>query len=418
MARQRAFDVRPVATIDEFEAAFLSIGQYFAAEPKRERMEQFLENMPLDRMHAAWDDRQIVGGAGAFPMQLSIPGGGVRCAGVSIVGVAPTHRRRGVLRAMMRVQLDDVRERREPIAGLWASEETIYGRFGYGFASFAGQVQIAREHTDYALPFESRGAIRFVEPEEALERFPHVWERFCAERPGAFRRSSTWWQYRVLADPPERREGGGPKRLALLTIDGEDAAYAVYRHNPGWQDGVSTGRLAVIEAIGSTAMATAEIWRFLLDIDWQATIVAGLLPIDHPLFFLLAKPRRLRYRVGDGLWIRIVDMSAALSARSYAADDEIVFDVVDAFAPWNAGHWKVGPGRCEPTTREPDLTFDITALGSVYLGGFTCFARRSHPGVRRFFDSIASCLASFVAIVFVIFVAPVRSTLTGPFHRA
>jgi predicted acetyltransferase len=127
----------------------------------------------------------------------------------------------------------------------------------------------------------------------------------------------------------------------------------------------------VIEVIGATPHGTAEMWRFVLDIDWQATIEAHLLPVDHPLFFLLAKPRRLRYRLGDGLWVRLVDVGAALSARSYAADGEVVFEVTDAFCPWNERRWKLAGGVCARTDDEPDLRCDVSALGSVYLGGFT-----------------------------------------------
>jgi predicted acetyltransferase len=157
----------------------------------------------------------------------------------------------------------------------------------------------------------------------------------------------------------------------LLEIDGAPQAYAIYRHNAAFEAGASIARLSVIEVLASTAEGTAEMWRFLLDIGWQATIEAQLLPVDHPLFFLLAKPRRLRYRLGDGLWVRLVDVGAALSARSYAGDGELVLDVADSFCPWNEGRWKVSDGACARTDDEPDLRCDVSALGSVYLGGFT-----------------------------------------------
>jgi predicted acetyltransferase len=322
-------------------------------------------------MHAAREDGAIVGGAGVFPFELSIPGGIVRCAGVTVVGVYPTHRRRGILRAMMRAQLDDIHARGEPLAALWASEETIYGRFGYGMASLTGEISLAREHAEFAYPLEPRGRVRILEPSEALELLPVVWERTLGQTPGMFRRERLWWENRVVDDPLERRDGSGPKRFALLELDGEPQAYAIYRHNPKWDEGSSAARLGVVEAIGATPRGTAEIWRFLLDIDWQASISADLLPIDHPLFFLLAKPRRMKYRLGDGIWVRVVDVGAALSARSYAHDGEVVFEVADAFAPWNEGRWKLRGGSCERTDDDADLRCDVTALGSVYLGGFT-----------------------------------------------
>ena len=192
-----------------------------------------------------------------------------------------------------------------------------------------------------------------------------------ANVPGIFSRSDNWWEYRVLADPPERREGGGPKRYAVIELDGKPDAYAIYRHRPGWEQGSSVAKLEVLEALGATPQATAEIWRYLLDVDWTAHITAWLLPIDHPLFFLLATPRRMRYRAGDGLWVRLVDVGAALSARRYAADGRVVFEVADAFAEWNDGRWKLEGGECTSTNDDPDLRLDVTALGSVYLGGFT-----------------------------------------------
>jgi predicted acetyltransferase len=366
-----AFEVRQAKDLDEYQDAFLAIGQYFGAEPDEERTSRWTETLPLERMHAASEDGRVVGGAGAFPFELAVPGGSVRCAGVTVVGVHPTHRRRGVLRAMMRAQLDDVRERGEPIAALWASEETIYGRFGYGLASLAGEMRLPREYAAFAQPFAPRGSVRFVTAEEALEALPAIWTRAFEQTPGMFQRESAWWKNRVVFDPPERRGGAGPKRFAVLELDGEPAAYAIYRHEPKWEEGVSHAKLKVVEAIAASSEAERELWRYLLDIDWVATIEADLLPIDHPLWFLLATPRRMRTRVGDGLWIRIVDVGAALSARAYAVDHDVVFEVEDDFADWNNGRWRLTGGTCERTDDDADLRVDVQALGSVYLGGFT-----------------------------------------------
>jgi predicted acetyltransferase len=366
-----SFEVRASADLDEFQQAVLAIGQYFGSEPNEERISRFAQSLPIERMHAARADGRIVGGAGAFPFELSVPGDSVRCAGVSVVGVYPTHRRRGVLRGMMRAQLDDVHDRGEPIAALWASEETIYGRFGYGLASLAGEIRLPREYTAYAHPFAPRGTVRIAQPDEARELLPPIWQRAFEQTPGMFGRDSSWWENRVIDDPADRRGGAGPKRFAMLELDGEPAAYAIYRHEPKWEEGVSQAKLHVVEAIAATSEAERELWRYLLDVDWVATIEAHLLPIDHPLWFLLATPRRMRMRVGDGLWIRIVDVGEALSARSYAEDGEIVFEVADDFAEWNNGKWKLAGGKCEQTDDDADLRVDVQALGCVYLGGFT-----------------------------------------------
>ena len=373
------FEVRQCADLDEFSDATMAIGQYFGHEPSRERTERFARILPIERMHAAWDDGHIVGGAGAFPFPMSVPGGTLACCGTTVVGVAPTHRRRGVLRAMMRAHLDDAHKRGEAIAALWASEETIYGRFGYGRAAFAGEVAIPKEYNRYVVPREPNGTIRIVERDEALETFPPLWEALASVRPGMFIRSREWWELRTLEDPADRRGGAGPKRFVLLEVHGEPAAYAIYRHKMDWDAGVSTGKVMVTEAIGADPTALADLWRYLLDIDWIATINSGLMPPDHPLFFVLAEPRRARYRFGDGLWARLVDVGAALSGRTYPEDGELVFDLRDGFCPWNEGRWRVADGSASRTDADADLALDATVLGAAYLGGIS-FAQLAQGG--------------------------------------
>src|SRR6185312_15492726 len=223
----RMFEVRPCADQDEYGRAIGAIGQYFNPPPSEEFLERWATTLPHERMHAAFEDGQIVGGAGAFPFELSVPGGSLPCAGVTAVGVHPTHRRRGVLRSMMDAQLCDVHERGEPIAALWASEETIYGRFGYGIASWAGELQIQHEWDAFAEPLELAGTTRFVTPEEALELFPPIYDAVRRERPGMTSRSETWWQNRQLRMPED--EASAPRRFVVLELDGEPAAYAIYR---------------------------------------------------------------------------------------------------------------------------------------------------------------------------------------------
>ena len=374
-----SFDVRPCGDLDDYMHATNAIGQYFGNEPDAERTERFARILPLDRMHAAWENGGIVGGAGGFPFEMSVPGGLLRCAGTTVVGVAPTHRRRGVLRAMMRAHLDDAHERGEPIAALWASEETIYGRFGYGPAAYAGDVRIPREYVDYVAPRDRIGAIRIIDRDEALEKFPSLWEALARMRPGVFIRSRDWWELRAVYDPPERRSGAGPKRYALLERDGDAVAYAIYRHRMDWEEGVSSGQVSVIEAVSGDAAALADIWRYLLDIDWIATIASWLVPPDHPLFFVLAQTRRMRYRLGDGLWVRLVDVGAALSGRTYPEDGELVFEVRDTFCPWNGGRWRIAGGTAERTDAAADLALDVAVLGSAFLGGIR-FAQLAQGG--------------------------------------
>ncbi|HEY3542569.1 MAG TPA: GNAT family N-acetyltransferase [Gaiellaceae bacterium] len=369
------FDVRPVGDADEFARALYAIGQYFGGYPTEEQIGRFTQVLPLDRMHAGLEDGQIVGGAGAFPFDFSVPGGSLRCGGVTVVGVYPTHRRRGVLRAMMDAQLRDIHERSEPIAALWASEETIYGRFGYGLASWGGEVTVPKEWSAFAQPLERRGRVRFVRQDEAEPLLAPVWEAARQQRPGMFARTHEWWSLRTLRIPDE--EKANPKRIAVLDLDGEVRAYAIYRSQMKFEHGLPASTLEVTEAIGTTPQATAEIWRFLLDIDWQAQVHATLLPPDHPLFLLGATPRRLQYRLADALWVRLVDVGAALTGRSYAGDGAVVFDVRDAACPWNEGRWRVEPGGASRTDAAAEIALDVAALGAAYLGAVSFDQLRS-----------------------------------------
>ena len=367
-----AFDVRPVADKTEYRDALLAIGQYFGLEPTDEDIDRFLTALPLERMHAARDDGRIVGGAGAFDFHLSVPGGGdVPCAGVSLVGVYPTHRRRGVLNAMMRAQLDDAHERGAPLAALWASEETIYGRFGYGIAAWGVEGAVPHEYAAFHSRREPTGSVRLIDTAEALDVFPPLYDELRRQRPGVFTRSRGWWENRVLRDPAERRQGAGPKRLALHETDGRATGYALYRHKFGYDGGVATSELIVIEAFGVTPAADYDVWRYLLDIDWSAKVKVWMLPLDHPLVLLLGTPRRPAFRIGDTLWLRLVDVGAALNARAYREGPAVVFELRDAFCKWNDGRWKLADGRAERTDEDPDVRCDVDALGSAYLGGAT-----------------------------------------------
>jgi predicted acetyltransferase len=378
-----AGDVRPTRDLEEFKRAVGAIGHYFGGWPADdEAAERFSANLPFERMHAAFDGDRIVGGAGAFPFELTIPGGPVRCAGVTVVGVLPTHRRRGILTAMMRAQLEDVRERGEPIAALWASEEVIYRRYGYGLASLAGEMTLPSGYAALREPPDERASVRLVPLAESKETIAPIYERARLSRPGMFSRSDDWWESRNLPDPPERRQGGGEKNVLVLELDGEPAGYALYRVHVKFEAGASAGHVDVIEAVADGPLAMRELWRVLLDMDWKATLKGYLLPIDHPLVHQLVYPRRMQLRIGDGLWVRLVDVGAALSARAYGDADPIVVELEDDFLPENAGRWRIAADGAERTEDEPELALGVGELGSVYLGGFG-FGELARAGVVR-----------------------------------
>jgi predicted acetyltransferase len=365
-------EIRACASAEEMRNAITPIAYYFGRSvPHEDQAERLTRVLPAQRVYAAWEGGHAVGGLGAFPFQLTVPGGRVPAAGVTVAGVLPTHRRRGVLRGMMRALLDACYQQGEPVAYLWATEDTIYGRFGFGLASFTAEIDLARERSAFHAPFADPGRVRLVSLAAAEEFVAPIYERVAVKTPGMFARSSAWWQARTLADPEWRRGSGGDLQCAVLENDGRPTAYALYRMNSAFERGLQTGSVAVIEAIGDSPEATRAIWRYLFDIDWLARVKAWLLPLDHPLFLLLAEPRRLGFSLRDGLWIRLLDIEAAMSARSYQAQGPVVIEVIDEFCPRNAGCWRVGSDRVERTDEAPGLRCDISALGSVYLGGFT-----------------------------------------------
>ena len=326
-----AWDVRPTADLEEFKRRRrrdLALLRRLARDD--EAAQRFSANLPLERMHAAFDGDRIVGGAGAFPFQLTVPGGAVRCGGVTVVGVLPTHRRRGVLTAMMRAQLEDIRERGEPIAALWASEEVIYRRFGYGIASLSGEMALPSGYAGLREPPDDRarasGHARGGEGRARGDLRP---------RPAADAGHVRAHRDVVGAAQPGRSAGpaAGRRREERRSCSSSTASPPVTRSTASTRSARAArrpGHVDVIEAIADGPVATRELWRVLLEMDWMATLKAYLLPIDHPLLHLLRYPRRMQMRVGDGLWVRLVDVGAALSARAYGGDEPVVFEVDDA----------------------------------------------------------------------------------------
>jgi predicted acetyltransferase len=337
--------------------------------------ERFARIISTDRMVAAFDDDAMVGTAGSFPFTLSIPGGELPAGGVTMVGVLPSHRRRGALTRLMDALVLDARRRSEPLAVLWASEGSIYGRFGYGLATRQGDISIERDRARFRDDDVAVGRCRLLDEGEALKVLPDIYERVRIETPGMFARSVEWWQAGPLFDPDRERRGGGPLFHVVWELDGSADAYALYRIHGEWSEGVPTGHVSVREVIATTPRATKEIWRFLFGIDLVERIDAPMLQIEHPLFHMLTEPRRLRLRVKDALWLRIIDLRIALTARTYATEGSIVLEVGDPQCPWNEGRWRLEAprrrGRVTKTDERPDLRLAAADLAAAYLGGVT-----------------------------------------------
>jgi predicted acetyltransferase len=342
----------------------------FGEEMKDDDLERSRRLMPLDRVLAAWDGERPVGVAASYPFELTVPGGVAQAAGVSWVGVLPSHRRRGVLRELMLRQLADVHERGEPLAILWASEAAIYGRFGYGIAS--PETSIDAERSAFALRDDPgpRGSVRLVTAAEAAEHFPPICESRRKELPGLLARSEDWWRHRMLADPEHWREGASPRYYAVLEVDGTPAGYALYRVKTKWDEGTPQGELRVAEAFATSPEATAELWRFLFGVDLVTRVKAWAIDPAWPLFLMVTDPRRLHISTSEGLWLCFVDLDAALRARRFNDGDEAVLEIEDTVLPRNAGRYVIGPepGR---TDAEADVALHVSDLASAYLGAFS-----------------------------------------------
>jgi predicted acetyltransferase len=364
-------EIRPADDLREF---LRPISVAFGDDPVPDWADRVTTLIDPERAHSAYEDGRIVGSAGAFTFELTVPGGVVPAAGVTVVGVLPSHRRRGILTELMRVQLEDARRRGEPVAYLWASDDRIYGRFGYGLASLTAAIEIATARARFRDDPGRSGRVRLLDKPEALDAIPAIYERVRREWPAMFARPGEWWSTRRLADP---REPPG----TLFKAVWENDAYALYRVKMDWTPTGSNAVLDVVEALGTTTEATREIWRYLFSVDLVARVRASMLPLGHPLVFLLDEPRALGMRVDDGIWVRLVDVGAALEARA-RGEGSVVLDVTDAFVPENAGRWRVGGDGVERTDDAPELALGVADLGAVYLGGFT-FAELARGGRVR-----------------------------------
>lgn len=360
---------------DELKPMLEVVELAFGDEHPEEEFKQFARVAEPDRFLVATEEDDIVGGAGAFSFELTVPGNVVNAAGVTVVGVLPSHRRRGALTAMMRFQLADVHRRKEPLAILWASESTIYQRFGYGMATVVSTIDIERERTAFNNDLGPAGRTRLLSPEAALLVIPEVYDRVRLATPGMYARSQDWWEAHSMLDLESNRRGSGPLfRAVWENDDGEAEAYALYRIHSEWSDeGFPSGKLFVREALATSFVATREMWRFIFGVDLVARVTSWCRPPDDPLWHMLAEPRRLRATRHDGLWLRVVDVRAALEARRYAADGAVTFELRDDFCPWNTGvhrlECKEGEGRVSEAPGGPALTVSAADLGAVYLGG-------------------------------------------------
>ena len=382
------YPIRP-ATEDDLPAVSAVHEHAFHTGPPsgqvRERLDARIE---YDRTFAALDGSTIVGTTGSYGFAMRVPGALAAVAGVTLVGVLPTYRRRGILSSLMRWQLDDLHERGEAVAALFASEAVIYSRFGYGRASWQAGHSLRAGEGELAAgaPADASLRLRITEPGAARAELAKVYESALDERPGFFARSETWWA-RALADDPDKRAGASPLRCVLAEDTAGPRGYALFSGHERWdQDALlAEFTIEVREAVTADPAATAAIWGDLLSRDLTTEFHVPMRPVDDPLLHLLADPRRLRSRVTDALWVRLVDVAGALGQRRYACPVDVVIEVADDGCSWNRGRWRLTTGAagppvpgtgaagfratCERTTGPADIALPVRALGAAYLGG-------------------------------------------------
>ena len=318
----------------------------------------------MGRTFGAFDGLDIVGTTVTRTSAITIPGGTAKLGFVDDVAVLPTHRRRGIMTQMMRAQLDQMRERGEPLAALSASESLIYERFGYGIATWFHRWKIDRRHTTMKIPPNGGGNLRFISADAAREEWPKLHAKMREGRVGMVRYSVGYWRA-ALWDAEFQRQGATDFFHVAYLRDNRVAGLCTYR--------IRERAVLVVFLLGEDAETEAELWQYCFGIDLTLEIQAFVRPTDDPLPWRLEDPRRLERSLGDHMWLRLVDVKEALVSRSYAEAGELILRVRDEFCPWNDGVYLLEAGadgaECTRSEREPQIELGVSDLGAAYLGG-------------------------------------------------
>jgi predicted acetyltransferase len=352
----------------------------------------------FDRSLAAFEDGRPVGTSAVLTLQLTVPGNTtIPCGGLTWVGVLPTHHRRGILTEHIRQHFADMRARGEIVSALGASESNIYGRFGYGPATQLVGIALERAHARFLHAPQPFGRLRMIEAEEAGRLIPPLFDTVRQTQPGEVSRSTGWWQAH-FADLEHHRDGAGPMIHVVHETGERPDGWVSYRIKDSWTDGLANNEARVVELFAESHTLRALLWSYCLELDLLGTLTSNMAAPDDPLRFMLADSRRLRTtELRDGLWVRVLDIPAALSARAYRAPGRLAIHVLDSFLPENTGSYllEAGPdgALCTPTTADPDLALDAATLASAYLGG-TAFSvlgaagrvREERPGTLALAD--------------------------------
>ncbi|WP_062299586.1 GNAT family N-acetyltransferase [Demequina maris] len=364
----------------------------FTGEMRAEDLDAYASEIPFSRTRAMeiqdpahGEVGRLAGVAASYTFRLRVPGGSlVPVAGLTWVGVHPGHRRRGLLRAMMGDHLADARARGEVASALYAAETEIYQRFGYGLAARQIDVRLPRGAGLREIPGAAELRVRIEDA--SLERHGAALARIQRrmERPGTPTLDHADALRARFADPGAHRRDSERMRILLVEEpDGTPVAYALFRREGKWDDDAIPGGTLHTWSFGADgAAATHRLWSVLLDLDLIGTVKASPLATDDALLWLLKDPRSARARIHDNIWLRIVDVPAALTAREYLCPVDAVIEVTDPLFHDNAGPWRVtsrdGEGHVEAAPgQEPDLVIGVQELSAAYLGGVSLGALAS-----------------------------------------
>jgi predicted acetyltransferase len=336
-------------------------------KPGHAHVRDFLAKSTLARI-----DGVDVGTAAVMDLQLTVPGGAqVKMDGVTVVVVSPVARRRGVLRAMMDRLLADAHDRGAALLGLGATESSIYRRFGYGVASYAGRMEIETAHAAFRVPFTDPGRLRAVALEDALSIWMGVDSR-QTQRVGGITRPQAIWRRLLVTPDPEANDLGIVQVVVHEDARGTVDGFANYRQEIRWRDDLADGIVHVLQLGALNRTAHVALWQHLLNLDLCEHLETDRYWLDDPIQHLLRDPRRLRVVPNDDLHLRVVDVVAMLQARRYAREDTIVIEVRDATCPDIAGGYRldggIGGAAASRTDAPADIVIEAPALGSIMLG--------------------------------------------------
>jgi len=337
---------------------------------------------------------ELAGVYTSYDMAVTAPGPldtvtPVPMAGLSWVSVHPDHRRRGVLRQMITHHFARLHEQGVALSGLHAAEVGIYGRFGYGISSLELVLELERGAVFTAPSLEdsvSRVTTRLVKADsDDAARLVHDLHLSCAEDAlGAVTRPERMARPEFV-DLPLTRQGREPWQVLIAYVDGQPAGYAVFSRQSKWTDFRAKGTVAVREMAAIDPVTYLALARRLVDFDLTASITINGRAADDPLVWWAGGPRGLGVKTFDSLWLRLIDVGAALIERGYSSPCDIVLDVVDPTCPWNQRVWRLtvdddGVGTCQPTSDEANVRLPVQALGAAYLGSRS-IATQAHQGL-------------------------------------